>query len=227
MIRPLVPALATALLLAVPAMAADTHTISMSGHGEAKAAPDLVTINAGVSSTAATAAAALSANTARMKQVFAALEKLSVPQKNIQTTEFSVSPQYNNAPGNETPHLTGYQVTNQVRLQLDDVSNLGKALDVLVTAGANRMNGIDFAIRNPAPLLEKARADAVADARLRAETYAKAAGVTLGPILSISEGGEGPRPMYRMAMMAAPAPVPVAAGEETVSADVTVVWEIH
>jgi uncharacterized protein YggE len=88
------------------------------------------------------------------------------------------------------------------------------------------MNGIDFAIQDPAPLLANARADAIADARLRAETYARAAGVTLGPILSISEGGEGPRPMYRMMAMA-PAPVPVAAGEETISADVAVVWEIH
>jgi uncharacterized protein YggE len=200
----------------------------MSGHGEAKAPPDLVTINAGVTTTAPTAAAALAANTAKMKQVFAALEKMGVPQKNIQTANFSVSPQYANGQGNEAPRLTGYQVNNQLRLRLDDVSGLGKALDALVTAGANHMNGIDFAIREPAPLLARARADAVADARLRAETYARAAGVTLGPILSISEGGgEGPRPMYRMAMMAAPSPVPVAAGEETVSADVSVVWEIH
>jgi uncharacterized protein YggE len=211
---------------AAPALAADAHTISMSGHGEAKAAPDLVTVNAGVTTSAATAAAALSANTARMKQVFAALEKMGVPQKDIQTMNFSVSPQYSNPQGNEGPRLTGYQVNNQVRLRLDDVAGLGKALDALAAAGANHMNGIDFAIQDPAPLLAKARADAIADARLRAETYARAAGVTLGPILSISEGGEGPRPMYRMMAMA-PAPVPVAAGEETISADVAVVWEIH
>jgi uncharacterized protein YggE len=227
----IVRAFAVALLLAsaaVPALAADAHTISMSGHGEAKAPPDLVTINAGVTTSAPTAAAALSANTAKMKQVFAALEKMGVPQKNIQTANFSVSPQYANGQGNEAPRLTGYQVNNQLRLRLDDVGGLGKALDALVTAGANHMNGIDFAIQEPAPLLARARADAIADARLRAETYAKAAGVTLGPILSITEGGgEGPRPMYRMAMMAAPSPVPVAAGEETVSADVSVVWEIH
>jgi uncharacterized protein YggE len=162
-----------------------------------------------------------------MKQVFAALEKMGVPQKNIQTMNFSVSPQYSNPQNNEGARLTGYQVTNQVRLRLNDVAGLGRALDALVTAGANHMNGIDFAIQDPAPLLAKARADAIADARLRAETYARAAGVTLGPVLSISEGGEGPRPMYRLMAAMAPAPVPVAAGEETISADVTVVWEIH
>ena len=101
-------------------------------------------------------------------------------------------------------------------------------LDALVTAGANQMNGINFSIREPAPLLEKARAAAVADARARAETYAKAAGVTLGPVQSISEGSgaEPPRPMYRMAAMAERS-VPVATGEESVTADVSIVWEIR
>lgn len=219
-----VPALVTPALV-TPALAAETHTITMGGHGEVRAAPDLVTIRAGVTTDAATAAAALSANTAKMKSVFAALERLGVTQKNIQTTNFSVSPQYTNAPGTEPPHLTGYRVTNLLTLRLADVAGLGTALDALVKAGANQMNGIDFAIADPAPLLAKARGDAIDDARMRAQTYARAAGVTLGPIVSISEGSEGPRPLYRVMAMAAP--VPVAAGEETVSADVTVVWEIH
>jgi len=228
MLRPLFPALA-ALLLLTPALAlaADVHTISMNGHGEVRATPDLVTVNAGVATSGPTAAAALAANTVRMKQVFTVLEKMGVPQRNIQTTQFSVAPQYSNTPGNEAPRLAGYQVTNQLTLRLEDISGLGKALDALVTAGANQMNGINFTIQNPGPQLERARADAIADARLRAETYAKAAGVTLGPILSISEGAEAPKPVYRMMAMVAPSPVPVAAGEEIVSADVTVVWEIH
>ena len=226
--------IATASLLAGPALAADTgappRTISMSGHGEMRAAPDLVTINAGVTSDAPTAQAALAANTGRMNAVFAALEKLGVARRNIQTVNFSVSPRYTNpSPSNDnTPRLSGYRVTNQVRLQLDDVAGLGKALDALVTAGANQINGIDFTIKNPGALLEQARAKAVADARARAQTYASAAGVTLGPILTISEGGgAGPRPMYRMMAMEAAAPVPVAAGEESVDADVTIVWEIR
>ncbi len=70
---------------------------------------------------------------------------------------------------------------------LEDVSKLGTALDALVTSGSNQMNGINFSIRDTAPMLAKARADAIADARTRAETYAKAAGVALGPIQSISE----------------------------------------
>jgi uncharacterized protein YggE len=218
----------TGLLAAAPALAQTARTISMTGHGEMKAAPDQVQVNAGVTSSAATAAAALTANTARMKGVFDALRKMGVPERAIQTINFSVSPQYTGGANNERPRLTGYQVNNEVSVRLDDVSKLGAALDALVTAGANQMNGINFSIREPAPLLEKARAAAVADARARAETYAKAAGVTLGPVQSISEGGsEPPRPMYKVMAMAAERSVPVAAGEESVTADISVVWEIR
>lgn len=214
--------------LATPAWAADLRTITMSGHGEMRAVPDQVQINAGVTSSAATAAAALTANTARMKGVFDTLRKMGVPERAIQTINFSVSPQYTGGANNERPRLTGYQVNNEVSVRLDDVSKLGSALDALVTAGANQMNGINFSIREPAPLLEKARATAVADARARAETYAKAAGVTLGPVQSIHESGaEPPRPMYRVMAMSAERSVPVAAGEESVTADVSIVWEIR
>jgi uncharacterized protein YggE len=185
-------------------------------------------ISAGVTTSAATAAQALAANSVRMKGVFAALEKLGVPEKNIQTTNFFVSPQYTNGENNNPRRLTGYQVNNEVSVRLNDIGKLGTTLDALVTAGANQMNGISFSIQNSAPLLERARTDAMADARARAETYAKAAGVSLGAILSITEGGnEAPRPMYRVTASFAAAPPPVAAGEQSVAADVSVVWEIR
>src|SRR4051812_49044749 len=219
--------LACAAALAVtPALAADPRTISMTGHGEVRSAPDMAQVTAGVVTSAMTAAQALTANTARMKTVFAALQKLGIAEKNIQTVNFSVSPQYANG-NNEAPRLTGYQVNNDVAVRLEDVSRLGAALDVLVGAGANQMNGISFDIREPAPLLEKARAGAVTDARLRAETYARAAGVTLGPIQSISESGGEVRPLRMAPMAFAAKAVPIAAGEQSVTADVSVVWEIH
>jgi len=211
--------------LAAPALAADPHTISMSGHGEVRSRPDMVSVTAGVTTSAATAAGALAANTARMKTVFASLEKQGVPEKNIQTVNFSVSPQYATG-NNEPPRLTGYQVNNDVSVRLEDVNALGGALDALVGAGANQVNGVSFDIREPAPLLEKARTGAIADARARAETYAKAAGVSLGAILSISEGGGGPLRMAAPMAFAAKS-VPVAAGEQSVTADVSVVWEIR
>ncbi len=204
----------------------------MSGQGEVRAAPDTVTLSAGVTSEAPTAAAALAANTTRMQSVFAALKKLGLADKDMQTANFSVSPQMAPQTANnnsQPPHVTGYQVSNQLQLRLDDVSRLGPAIDALVTAGANQMNGIDFAIKDSAPLLAEARADAVSDARAKAEIYAKAAGVSLGPILSIGENaGQGPRPVYMALPMARAAKaVPVAAGEESITAEVSIVWEIH
>ena len=219
----------TLLVLLASAAAADPRTISTAGHGEIRVIPDIAEVRAGVTITAPTAAQALAANSSRMQSVFAALRKMGVPEKNIQTTNLYVSPQYSNGEGNAARRLTGYQVSNDVTVRLEDVGKVGSALDALVAAGANQMNGISFSIQNPAPMLERARAEAVADARTRAETYAKAAGVTLGTVLSISEGGaEAPRPvMYRMAAAMAAPPTPVAAGEQTVSADVAMVWEIH
>ena len=227
MMNRVLPGLLLVSFLSLPAFAADPHTITMTGHGEIKAAPDIATINAGVTSNAATAAAALSANSARMTQIFDALRKLGIPDRDIQTAGFSVSPQYTNGDNNNVRRLTGYMVSNDVNVRLQDVTRTGAVLDTLVGAGANQMNGIGFDIANPAPVLEKARIQAVADARARAATYAQAAGVTLGPFVSISEGGgeTAPRPMFRVMAMAAP--TPIAPGEQSVTADVTVVWEIH
>lgn len=222
-------ALTIALALAAPAAAQTTppRTLTMTGTGNAKAAPDMADISAGVTSTAPTAAAALAANTQAMNRVLAALERLGVARRNIQTSNFSVAPEYANRLPNEQPRLSGYRVSNQLHVILDEVSRVGTVLDALVTAGANQMNGLNFTFKDPAPLLARARADAVADAKLRAQQYAAAAGLTLGPIQSLTEGGaETPRPMYRVMAMAA-APAPIEAGEESVSATVSIVWEIR
>lgn len=223
-------AMALALGLAAPALAqtaAAPRTLTMTGSATAKAAPDLADISAGVTSDAPTAAAALAANSASMTRIFAALDRLGVARKNVQTSNFNVSPVYASRTPNEAQRLTGYRVNNEVHVLLEDIAKVGATLDVLVTAGANQMNGLNFSIKDPAPLLARARADAVADAKLRAQQYAAAAGVTLGPVQSLSEGGgEPPRPMYRVMAMAA-ATTPIAAGEESVGASVTIVWEIR
>jgi hypothetical protein len=199
------------------------HVITMSGHGETHGQPDTAMLSAGVSVDAPTAAAALADANKNMQAILAALKKLGVADRDIQTRNFSVHPQYANG-NSQAPRVTGYQVTNQVEVRLAEISKLGPALDALVTAGANQINGVNFSIHDPATFLAEARAAAVADARAKAETFAKAAGVTLGPILSITENGNGG---LRSMVFAAPmASVPVALGEETVSADVTIAWEI-
>ena len=209
------------------AQAQTARVITMGGHGEVHATPDTAMLSAGVSTQGPTAAAALAANNSRMQAVMAAIRKLGVADKDIRTSNFSVSPQYANS-GGDAPRITGYQASNQVDVRLEDVSKLGAALDGLVTAGANQMHGVSFLIRNDAELLSEARAAAVAEARAKAETFAKAAGVSLGSILSISEeGSPGPRPLYAMqAPVAMAKAVPVAMGEQSVAADVMIIWEI-
>lgn len=209
---------------------APQRTITVSGEGEAKAAPDEAHLQAGVVSNARKASEALAANTRAMNQVFATLKKLGIPDKAIQTSDFSVSPQYPpDRSGGESRQITGYEVSNQVVVTVE-MGKLGPALDALVASGANSLGGMSFDIRDPKPLLAQARGAAMKDAASRAGTYAAASGFKLGPILAVSEGGtEMPqafaaRPMMRMA---ASAPVPVASGESTLSVSVTVTYEIR
>jgi uncharacterized protein YggE len=209
--------------------AAEQRIITVSGEGEIKAVPDEAILSAGVVSQAATAEEALAANRRAMNDVFATLKQQGILDRAIRTSEFNVSPQYEaERKDGAPPHIVAYRVSNSVSVAVDDLSKLGSAIDALVASGANSMGGISFTIRDPKPLLGQARDAAVKDAMDRAETYAKAAGLTLGHVVQINEGGmESPRPVFRaMAFDAAPAPTPIAAGEQTVSAQVTMTFEI-
>jgi len=229
---------ATALVLvAGSALRADTsepsaRLLSVSGQGEVRAAPNQAVLSAGVVTNAKTAAAALAANTRAMNAVFATLKAAGVADKDMQTADFSVQPQYasTNSSSSGQQRIIGYQVTNNVSVTVEDLNRLGATLDALVSSGANSIGDVGLAIRDPKPLLAQARAAAVADAIAKAQVLAKAAGVALGPITSISESGyESPRPMNKMmAMRAMPdIAVPVAAGEQSVTAGVTITWEIR
>jgi hypothetical protein len=212
------------------AHADSAHTITVSGNGEARGVPDQAELSAGVTTVATTAAAALADNARTMTTVFDTLKRLGIAERAIQTSNFSVSPQYPpyNANDRGAQKIIGYQITNQVNVTLDDTRKLGPALDALVNAGANQINSVSYSIRDGNALEVKAQEQAVANARARAEVYAKAAGVALGSVVTISEVSvEAPRPMYRaMAVQQAPA-TPTAAGEQSVTANVTVVLEIH
>jgi uncharacterized protein YggE len=222
---------APAALQSASAAEAASRTIVVNGQGEVSAKPDSARLSAGVVSQAQTAATALTANTTAMNRVFAALRAAGIPENKIQTSNFSVQPQY--APyrqdNPEPQRIIGYQVSNQVAVMLDDLSKLGATLDALVRSGANQLGGIAFLISNPKPLAEQARTAAVADAAAKARTLASAAGVTLGPVMTIQESTSvRPVPMFAMARLAAaPAPPPVAEGEETVTVDVTMTYEIR
>jgi uncharacterized protein YggE len=223
-------ALAVVALSPASALAADPlpHTITVSGQGEVKAVPDEAVLTAGVESTGPTAEAALAANRHAMNDVFATLKRQGIPDRSIQTSNFSVSPQYDSGK-HAVPKVVGYQVTNSVTVTIDDLAKIGAAIDALVASGANSMGGINFIVHDPKPLLRQAREAAVKDATDRAETYAQAAGLSVGPVVELSEGAaQMTRPVVRMmaGFDATNAITPVAAGEQTVSAQVTVTFEI-
>lgn len=213
-----------------PAQATDIpRTITVGGQGEARGVPDQAELTAGVATVAATADAAVAANARKMTAVFDALKRLGLPERAIQTSNFSVQPQYTPNDGNGLERITGYQVSDQVDVTLDDTKKLGPILDALVGAGANQINSVGFDIRDPVALQMSAREAAIADALRRAQTYAKAAGATVGTVLSIQEGTtDSPRPMFRAMVIGrvAAAPTPTAAGELDVTANVTVVFEL-
>lgn len=236
--RQLLPILAiTAASFALPAFADDApqlSTLSVSGHGEVVASPDTATVNAGVTTQAATAREALTANTTAMTALLAALKTAGIASTDIQTSGFSVNPQMvypaPAADGTQTPpHITGYQVQNGVTVKISKLADLGTILDRVVTVGGNTINGVTFSVADTGKLLDEARKAAFADAESKAKTYADAAGVGLGRVLSISEssGGNAPGPVMFKAMAApAAAPVPVEAGQLTFDTDVAVQWEL-
>jgi uncharacterized protein YggE len=226
-------ALALLTLLAVPPAGAEDappRRLVVGGTGEARARPDIATISAGVVVQAATASAALADNTRAMNAVLEQLRAAGLAPEDVQTAQFAVMPLYETPkPGAETtePKIVGYQVSNQVMARVRDLGRLGAILDALVTAGANSIDGPTFDIADQGKLLDQARDAAVADALAKAKRYAAAAGVALGEILSIEEGGfyAPARPMMRAEAMASD--VPIAPGQTEVSASVTVTFAIE
>jgi uncharacterized protein len=214
-------------LLSVPALAqvAPIATISVSGEAQISAPPDLAQIDAGVSTEAKTAREASEANNAAMGRVLLALKGAGIEEKDFQTSRLSLQPQY--APNRSGPNaIVSYRAANRVTIKLRDVTKVAATIDILVGAGANELGGINFMVSSASKLLDDAREQAIADARRKAEIYARAAGVTLGSPVSISEeGAPGPMPFRKMAAGVA-ASAPVAQGEETLQVTVSVSWAI-
>jgi uncharacterized protein YggE len=219
-------ALAAALLTA-PALAQviPPAAISVTGEATVSVPPDLAEIDGGVTSEAKSAREASEANNAAMGKVLQTLKGAGIEEKDVQTSRLSLQPQ--SAPNRSGPSaIAGYRASNRVTIRVRDVTKVASVIDTLVGAGANEIGGINFVVSQASKLLDEARERAVADARRKAEIYAKAAGVTLGAPLSISEeGNAAPVPYRRMAAgMAASAPV--AQGEETLAVTVSVSWAI-
>ncbi|MGL3105493.1 SIMPL domain-containing protein [Bradyrhizobium sp. BR 1432] len=227
LLTPLVAVFTTTLLLA-PARADDfPSVISVSGEARISAAPDLAQIDAGVANDAKSAKEASDANNAAMGKVLLALKGAGIAEKDYQTSRLSLQPQYGQNKSTGASPVVGFRASNRVTVKIRDVTKVAGIIDTLVSAGANDIGNISFEVTQASKLLDDAREQAVADARRKAEIYTKAAGVTLGAPLSVTEGG-GPVPLFKGRMAAAPmaAPAAVAPGEETLSVTVNVSWAI-
>lgn len=233
----LLAAVLVVIATAVSPALADDHeprrTISLSGIGQVQARPDTARINAGVLTDGADAGSALAANSKAMNSLFRTLKQAGIADRDMQTSNFSISPRY--APYNrQNPEsrnrIIGYRVSNQMAVRVRDLTDLGRLIDAMAGAGANRINGISFYVDKSDNLMDEARKRAIADARRKAELYATEAGTKLKRILTIREGGgvPGPRPVFRaMAAADKAESVPVAAGEQTLRASVSVTYELE
>src|SRR5262249_51467359 len=197
--------------------------IIVTGDGSVSVPPDHAQVRSGVTTRAATVKEAAAANSKLMAAVLAALRDAGVAPKDIQTSQFSIRPVYAQEPRNE-PKLTGYSVSNQVTVIVRDTAKVGDTLDRIIAAGATDAGNIAFLVDDPSKALDQARAAAIADARRKAEVYAKAAGTRLGQVEWITEAsGFGPAvPLRGQGVSAAGAAVPIATGEDTFAVTVTV-----
>ena len=215
--------------VAAPALSADGTLLAVSAEAEARRAPDVATISAGVVTQAADANAAMRANASQMEKVMAAIQAAGIAERDIQTSGISLNPQYKYVE-NQSPTITGYQASNNVNLRVHDIAKLGKAIDALVASGANQVNGPSFEVDKPEPAYDEARRAALDKAQARAAMYAKTLGLRVRRIVSISEGGgnrpPGPLPMQAMARGKAEADTAVSPGETSLSVMLDVVFEL-
>jgi uncharacterized protein YggE len=199
--------------------------VIVTGEGSVSTPPDYVEITSGVTTRGKTAKEASDVNTKIMNGLTSALNGSGIEQKDIQTSHFSVQPVYAPPQPNTEQKLTGFAVSNRVTVTIRQIAKLGDVLDRLIAAGATNIDSVEFLHADLSKVLDQARAAAVADARRKAELYAHAAGLNLGPVVWITEGGAmppPPMPMGGMRASVAASPVSISAGEDTLEARITV-----
>lgn len=216
------------------AMVADGKSILwVSAEGSVESEPDIATFNAAVVTTAATAAEALSANSEKMRAIFAELERLSIAERDIQTSRIGIEPVMNekemrNLDGvNQIPTITGYRAVNSLSITQRDLDDFGEVIDRLIAAGANLVSGPNFQLADPADEMDEARKLAVAEARRKAKLYAEAAGMRVGRILMIDDQNSSGAVRNQFGFMEAMSDsVPIAKGAIEIKSDVRIIFEL-
>ena len=204
--------------------------LDISATGEVSRVPDVAIISTGVVTRAATATAAIQQNSERMDRVRAALKRGGIADRDIQTSSLSLNPDYNYQQ-NQPPKLTGYQASNTLSVRFRDIGQTGKILDALVSEGANQISGPNLTIDKPEAALDEARVKAIASGRARAETYARALGMRVVRLLSVSESGgyaaPPPMPMAVYARAERDSSTSIDPGEQKLQVSVSMSFELQ
>lgn len=221
--------LALCLCLPLPGLAQDrAREIAVTGTGVVAAVPDMAEIRVEVARQARKAEGAMAAASDAVAAVLAGAEAAGIEARDMRTAAIGLGPLYDYPP-DAPPRFTGYQATSSLVLRIRDLARVGPVLDRLVGDGANGIAGPDFTVADPDPLRDEARRAAVADARDQAALLARAAGVTLGPVMRITDGPAAvPGPVFDQPMMleAAGRAMPVAPGEIEFRESVSVIYAI-
>lgn len=216
------------------------NTITVSGTGKSSVAPDIAHISFSVQENASTVAAAQDSATKRTNASLAALKKLGIADADVKTTGYNVYPQYEQqpclngaCPQPSAPKIASYQVSQTVEVKVRDTAKAGDVLQALGTLGVQNISGPDFGVDDPSKTQEEARANAIKDAKEKAEVLARQLGVHLGKVASFNESTGGTYPMYQAlgksaamdSVQATPPTLPTGTNDTTVN--VTITYEIR
>ena len=198
--------------------------IVVTGEGSVRVTPNYAQITSGVTTRTKTVKEGVDTNSKLMVAIIAALKDAGIAEKDIQTVSFSIQPVYAPEDPHTGPKLSGYSISNQVNVTIREIGKVGDVLDRVVAAGATEVGNVSFLVSDASKALDQAREAAIADARRKAEVYAKASGVRLGQVERITEDtGSGPP---ALTARAGAAPVPIASGEDTLRVRVTVGFDV-
>ena len=205
--------------------------VTVVGNGEVRGAPDILNANVGIEATAPDVSGAVNAANERARSMIDAITGAGVAKEDVQTSELSIQPEYANpGPTGGASTISGYRATNSLRIVIRDLSKASDILDKAIAAGGDsaRLNGVSFDISDDSKLVADARARAFNDAKARAEQYAQLSGLSLDSVVTINEssgGSQAPQPGTLSTDRAA-ASVPIEPGQQTLSFQVTVKWEL-
>ena len=204
--------------------------LDVTATGEVTRVPDVAIISTGVVTKSPTASGAIQQAATRMARVRAALKGAGVEDRDIQTSNLSLNPEYR-YDNNQPPKLTGYQASNTVTVRFRDIASSGKIIDALVAEGANQINGPTLTIDKPEAALDEARAQAIRIGRARAELYARSMGLRVVRVVAVSEsGGSYPVPPPMPVMMEARAQMAsskIDPGEQKLQVNLAMTFELQ